>query len=304
MFGALRGRIQKGFPVFIDNPTVPTQLEVVLDLLHAMRQKKAPAEAVKTLLQPKGLPDLSASSKQAALHLHAARELQLMMPDQYGDLRLTYPIRDGRPSAREAIIDAVDRLVLTSAAIEPWFGRFYGYMIARNDDGIPSDSVGRRDLCTEFNSVLPGHIERTNPINDTKLGQYVRWYTYIGLGWRDPSNRFIPDPTERFRRALPNIFCDSTRLDAAPFMASVARACPELDGGALFVEAAADHNPADRVCSRALAAALCNLHDNGLIRLDCPKDSQGWSLERGGVVRDAATLQSDRFDRVLLSSNR
>jgi hypothetical protein len=291
--------------VFIDNPTIPTQLEVVVDLLHAIRHKSASSESVKSLLQPKGLPDLSASSNQAALHLNGAKELRLATEDDAGHLRLTFAIRDGKPAAREAIVSAFDDVVLSCPDVEPWFGRFYGFAIAQDDDWIPPDSAARKDLCTRFNEALLGHIERANPLNDTKLGHYLRWYPYVGMGWRDPARCFIPDPTERLRRALPKVFGDAWRLDAAPFMSALALACPELDGGALFMDAAADRfNPAARVCTRALAVALRNLHDENVVRLECPKDSVGWSLERGGSVRDQQALQSDRFDRVVLLSNR
>ena len=291
--------------MFIDNPTVPTQLEVVLDLLHSIRQKSAPADSIRTLLQPKGLPDLTAFSNQAALQLNAARELKLIAQDNEGHLRLTYSIREGKPSAKEAIISAVDHLVLASAEVEPWFGRLYGYVISRDFGEIPSDSSARKDLCTQFNNALPRGVERVNQLNDTKLPHYLRWYCYAGMGWRDPSKCFVPDPTERVRRALPAIFDGARQIDAATFMSSLGQACPELDGGALFMDTAKDHfNMADRVCTRALAVVLRNLHDEGAIQLDCPKDSHGWSLERGGIVRDQQNLQSDRFDRVELQSTR
>lgn len=291
--------------MFIDKPTIPTQLEVVVDLLHAIRHKNASSDSVKSLLQPKGLPGLSESSNQAALHLHGAKELRLAAEDGAGHLRLTFAIRDGKPSAREAIIKAFDDVVLSCSDVEPWFGRLYGFTIAQEDDWIPPDNPARKDLCTRFNDALLGHIERTNPLNDTKLNHYLRWYPYAGMGWRDPAKRFIPDPTERLRRALPKVFGDASRLDASPFMAAVALACPELDGGALFMDAAAGlFDPAARVCTRALAVALRNLHDEEMVRLECPKDSIGWSLERGGSVRDQQSLQSDRFDRVVLLRNR
>jgi len=286
--------------VFIDNPTIPTQLEVVLDQLHAIRQKSATAHSVKTLLQPSGLPDVNENSSQAALHLRAARELGLAAEDADGHLRLTYPIREGKPSAKVAIIDAFDRHVLSSPDLEPWFGRIYSYVICRGETGIPSEGGLRKTLCEQFNNALPARIERTNPLNDTKLGQYVRWFTYVGLGWRDPSKRFIPDPTDRLLRSLPAIFESSRQMEAGAFMSAMALACPELDGGALFLDAADDqYRASDRVCTGALAMALRNLHDEEVIQLDCPKDSQGWSLERAGNVRDQHTLQSDRFDRVL-----
>lgn len=290
--------------MFIDNPTVPTQLEVVVDLLHAIRQKNASVESVRTLLQPKGLPDLSATSNQAAHQLSAAKELKLAAPDGDGNLRLTYSIRDGRPSSREAIIKAFDDMVLSSPEVEPWFGRFYGFVIAQKDDWIPSEGAARQDLLKRFHDALAGHIERANPLNDTKLSHYLRWYTYVGMGWRDPAKRFIPDPTERLRRALPKIFGNTRRHDAAPFMTALLAACPELDGGALFMDAVGGYDRGARECTRALAVAMRNLHDEGVIRLECPKDSVGWSLERGGSVRDQQHLKSDRFDRVVLLANR
>lgn len=291
--------------MFIDNPTVPTQLEVVLDLLHALRNKTAPSESVKMLLQPTGLPGLNLKRDQSTSHLHAGKQLGLIEQDSDGNQRLTYAIRDGHPSARIAIIKAFDDVVLSSAEVEPWFGRLYSYVITSNEDWIPPEGAARMDLSTRFHAALPGHIERTNQLNDTKLRHYVRWYTYAGMGWRDPAKRLIPDPTERLRRSLPKIFADARRLDAAPFMTSLALACPELDGGSLFMDATADrYSLADRVCTRALSFALRNLHDEGVIQLDCPRDSQGWSLEKGGTVRDQQFLQSDRFDRVTLLSKR
>jgi hypothetical protein len=290
--------------VFIDNPTVPIQLETLLDVLYEIRQKTATSDTLKSLLQPKGLPDVSTGSSQATNQLHGAKDLQLVTQEESGDIRLTYSIRDGKPTAKEAILSAFDRRVLTSPEVEPWFGRLYGYVIVR-DGTISSEGNARQDLCTEFNEALPNGIERGNQLNSTKLAHYLRWYSYAGMGWNDPSKRFILDPTERLLRVLPSIFIGIQRVDAASFMSSLAQVCPELDGGALFKDMSSDlYNPADRVCTQALAMALRNLHDDGIIQLDCPRDSQGWSLEKGGTVLNHESLQSDRFDSVMLISDR
>jgi hypothetical protein len=290
--------------VFIDNPSVPIQLETLLDVLYELRQKTATSETVKSLLQPKGLPDVSSGSAHAANQLSAAKELQLVKQEEGGDFRLAYSIRDGKPSAKEAILEAFDRRVLSSPDVEPWFGRLYSYVIARNGF-IPEEKNERDNLCSEFNNALPAEIERKNQLNSTKLSHYLRWYSYTGMGWYDPSKRFILDPTLRLIRALPILFNGSERLDSAPFMSSLAQICPELDGGALFRDMSSDiYNPTNRLCTHALAIALRNLHDDEIIQLDCPKDSQGWSLENGGTVLNQATLQSDRFDRVTLVSPR
>lgn len=290
--------------MFIDNPSVPIQLETLLDILYELRQKTATSDTVKSLLQPKGLPDVSTSSSHAGNQLHAAKELQLVTQEEGGDIRLTYSIRDGKPTAKEAILGAFDRRVLSSPEVEPWFGRLYSYVIARNSF-IPEERSARENLCTEFNDALPADIERGNQLNSTKLSHYLRWYTYSGMGWYDPSKRFILDPTVRLLRILPMLFNGVQRLDATPFMLSLAQICPELDGGALFRDMSPDlYNPADRVCTQAVAIALRNLHDEEIIQLDCPKDSQGWSLENGGTVLNQETLHSDRFDRVSLVSVR
>lgn len=286
--------------MFIDNPSVPIQLETLLDVLYELRQKTATSETVKSLLQPKGLPDVSSGSAHAANQLSAAKELQLVKQEEGGDFRLAYSIRDAKPSAKEAILEAFDRRVLSSPDVEPWFGRLYSYVIARNGF-IPEEKNERDNLCSEFNNALPAEIERKNQLNSTKLSHYLRWYSYTGMGWYDPSKRFILDPTLRLIRALPMLFNGSQRLDSAPFMSSLAQTCPELDGGALFRDmSSAIYNPTNRLCTHALAIALRNLHDDEIIQLDCPKDSQGWSLENGGTVLNQATLQSDRFDRVTL----
>ncbi len=290
--------------MFIDNPSVPIQLETLLDVLYELRQKTATSDIVRSLLQPKGLPDVSASSSHATNQIHAAKELQLVAVEEGGDIRLTYSIREGKPSAKEAILGAFDGRVLASPEVEPWFGRLYGFVIVRNGF-IPEEKTARDNLCSEFNESLPTDIERGNQLNSTKLSHYLRWYAYSGMGWYDPSKRFILDPTMRLLRVLPKLFNGESRLDASPFMTLLSQFCPELDGGALFKDMSSDlYNPSNRICTKAVAIALRNLHDEGVIELDCPKDSQGWSLENGGTVLDQLSLQSDRFDRVTLVSSR
>lgn len=286
--------------MFIDNPTVPIQLETLLDVLFEMRLKSANSETIKSLLQPKGLPDVPTNRLQATNQLNGAKELELINMEEGGDIRLSYVIRDGKPTPKEAILEAFERRVLGSPDVEPWFGRLYSYVIAR-EGAIPSEGVARQILSTEFNNSLPTDIERGNQLNSTKLGQYLRWYSYVGLGWYDPSKRFILDPTERLRRSLPSIFNGASSLDAALFMTSLARTCPELDGGSLFKEVtSSNYDSLDRVCTKSLAMALLNLHDDGHVELSRPVDSEGWSLEKGGAVSN--NLQSHRFYRVALPS--
>lgn len=177
-----------------------------------------------------------------------------------------------------------------------YFALFYSYLITQEDDTAPVGAAGDR-WAHNFNTALYGRPEgKSNPFNRDKYRGLRRWMRYAGLGWHDAQDTFIPNPYYRLRRSLQEIFNGKKRLDSDVFMANLAQMCPELDGGAIFREA----NPGldlNRTCTRALAVALRDLHDNRAIKLSCPADSRGWSLIRAGVIRNPSEgLHSDSFD--------
>jgi hypothetical protein len=284
--------------MFTDNPTIPAQLEVVLDVVHAMRSRKANAEALRQLIQPKGLADLTDSSKQLAHHLAAAEELGLVQVDEEKDVRLTYTVR-GEHQARAAILAAFDRVALADASVEKWAGRFYAYLIV-NDD-VSLTTTGEAELFVgRFMSDLAAGVDRGNPMNLVKYGALMRWYPYVGLGWFNPAGGFVPDPTERLRRSLATIWGKERKLEADEFLDRLGRACPELDGGALFSEATSGaYSPTARQCTQALATALRRLHEEGALILRCPADSKGWGLDRAGSspVSGEASTRMDSIER-------
>jgi len=282
--------------MFTDSPTIPTQLEVLLDVVHAMRQRRASPETLQQLIQPKGLPDLTAKSAQLSNHLSAARELELVKIDNNNnDVRLSYAVY-GEHQPKDAIVHAFDRIALADDRVERWAGRFYAYLIMQENDTIQTDEA--KALADRFMADLPSTIERGNPMNDTKYRYLERWYVYVGLGWNDPAGAFTPDPTERLRRALPTVWGRDRMLDADQFLERVGQACPELDGGSLFDEVNVGvYSPSARRCTQALATALRRLHDEGNIRLHCPADSKGWGLEKAGSS-PVAGESSNRFNSV------
>jgi hypothetical protein len=282
--------------MFTDNPTIPVQLETLLDVLHTMKGRKATRDAIIQLLQPRGLTDLTAGSKQAAHHLHAATELELISAAEDESLRLTYR-QTGQQDAKSAILAAFDKVALGSANVEFWAGRFYGFLIGREEASFATDPGVTARLTAEFMDGLAPHIDRGNPMNPDKFRALMRWYPYVGLGWIDPAGAFAPDPTVRLARTLPSIWQRERNLDADVFMERLARACPELDGGTLFLEGRGGRGLEGRVCTQALATALRSLHASGSIRLHCPADSQGWHLERAGAG-PVPGEQSNRFSRV------
>lgn len=285
------------FPLemFTDSPTIPTQLEVLLDVVHALRHRKASPNTLGQLIQPKGLPDLKSSSSQMANHLFAARELELVAADADNDIRLTYSVR-GEHQPRRAILAAFDRIALADDRVEKWAGRFYAYLIVQDNDTLRRDQARAR--ADRFMADLPSTVDKGNPMNDTKYRALERWYVYVGLGWTDPDDVFTPDPTERLRRALPAIWGEDRKLGADQFMDRVAQACPELDGGALFSEVTTHaYSPSARRCTQALAGALRRLHEEGEFTLHCPFDNKGWSLEKAGIG-PVPGQASSRFDSV------
>lgn len=282
--------------MFTDNPTIPAQLEVLLDVVYTMRQRKASAESLRQMIQPDKLPDLTPSSRQFANHLSAALELKLVKEDHNKDIRLAYNVR-GEHEVKPVILGAFDRIALADARVEKWAGRFYAYLIVQDDDTIADTEKGEV-LANRFMADLPSSVDQGNPMNKDKYRALERWYRYVGLGWTDPSGAFIPDPTERLRRVLPLIWQKDRSLEGVEFLDRLSRVCPELDGGALFREVTSGiYVPSHLQCTQALAAGLRRLHEERLLRLHCPADSKGWSLEKAGLspVQGEA---SNRFNEV------
>jgi len=202
-------------------------------------------------------------------------------------------------SARMILLSALDERVLGAVDVEPWFAKFYSYLITKELDFAAPGGAGAQ-WADNFNRDLYGDRPSQDPFNKDKYTGLRRWFRYAGLGWHDFKDNFIPCPYERLTRKLAEIFGKSKKLDANSFMERLASQCPELDGGEIFNKANPNYQN-ERKCTRALSSALRDLHDDRIIRLVCPADSRGWNLERAGSVRNLAQeLYSDVFDYVEL----
>lgn len=282
--------------MFSDSPATPTRLEVLVELVWEMRQRKLDREAIRKLLQPKGLPDLTPKSNQAMDTLAAARELGVVTEDDNGNIRPAWNTRKTF-SPNLVVLAALDEKVLGATDIEPYLALFYSYLITKEDDTAPPGDAGEK-WSHDFNRDLYGGRPegRTNPFNKVKYKGLRAWMRYAGLGWHDAQDVFVPNPYHRLRRSMGDIFGGKKKLDSDAFMFNLARSCPELDGGAIFCEANRGLD-LHRTCTRALAVALRDLHDSRVIKLTCPADSRGWSLIRAGVIRNPQEgLHSDSFD--------
>jgi hypothetical protein len=122
---------------------------------------------------------------------------------------------------------------------------------------------------------------------------------YMGLGWYDPSGVFQPNPYFRLQRSLRTIFGKTKRLSIDEFMSRLASACPELDGGDIFKRSNKQYDTQARNCTLGLSHALVDLHLDDYIKLFCPQDSRGWSVESAEPPSEEA-LKSGRIATVEL----
>jgi len=290
--------------MFIDYPTIPAQLEVLLDVLYVMRDKKTDNEALKKIIQPKGLPGLTDSSAQIKNHIKAAMELDLIELDDSKNYRLKNKKSSRDYIAKVEVLKAFDQKVLSNTTLDAWTARVYSYLILKEDDIGPIGSNEQELFAKEFMASLSTSIEKTDPMNNVKYPGVIKWYCYSGMGWLDPSGAFVPDPTLRLKRVMHSVWQNDRNLDVETFISRVARTCPELDGGVIFQEVSqGSYNASEKTFTRALATALWRLHDENEIRLVCPNDTGGWHLTRAGTgkVRGQASnrvLNVEKLERV------
>lgn len=276
--------------MFTDSTATPARVELLLEVIRSMAGRKLDAQTVKELLQPSGLPDFSGKYQQSGDILSAARELGLIVEEGDGQLKPSRQ-RDGR-TAREVVLDAIDERVLYNDSVEPWFALFYAYILGRNE--VARSGEGDR-WESEFNRDLFGGQTVSNRFNKTKYVGLRRWLRFSGLGWHDSADAFVPNPYERLARALPRIFKEKKRLEADEFMSALSAVCPELDGGWIFMKANPAHDTKARRCTTGLSHALVDLHLDGIIDINCPIDSDGWSIAAGAPPYDGKSIKSDRF---------
>jgi hypothetical protein len=143
--------------MFTDNPTIPAQLETLLDVVELMRERVLDKESLRSLIQPKGLPGISETSKQVNAHISAAQDLQLIIYDENQNLRPNYLVTE-KISTKDRIIAAFDKIALGNADIEFWAGRFYAYILISNPDWIDSGTEAQGRWIANFNDSLPGNI--------------------------------------------------------------------------------------------------------------------------------------------------
>lgn len=281
--------------MFTDSEATPARVEMLLELVRSMSARKLDTATIRQLLQPAGLPDVTSKSDQAGKMIAAARDLDLI-EDQAGGMIRASRTRDNR-SARTAVVEAIDERVLRDDKVEPWFALFYAFLLGRDESAAAGPEAATR-WEARFERELFGGTKQINRFNDTKYRGLRRWFRYSGLGWHDGDDRFHPDPYERVVRQLPAIFNQGPDLPIDGFMERLSEHCPELDGGHLFLRANPNWDRSARTITLGLSHALVDLHLDGILVLNCPLDSDGWSIAKAAPPRDGRHLKSDRVSGV------
>lgn len=285
--------------MFTDTEATPARVEMLLDVVRSMSDRKLDASVIKQLLQPAGLPGLTGKSDQASSILAAARELELIQDQSDGMIRPARS-RDARPP-RGAVLDAIDEKVLADDRVEPWFAMFYAFLLGRDASAAAGPAAALQWEARFENEVFGGRTQ-PNRFNESKYRGLRRWFRYCGLGWHDGDDRFHPNPYERLARRLPLIFGKQRDLPIDDFMDRLSEFCPELDGGHLYLKSNSGWDRSARSLSQGLSHGLVDLHGDGLLILNCPLDSDGWSLAKAAPPRDGANMKSDRVSSIRLGT--
>lgn len=287
--------------MFTDQPVTPARVETLLNLMREFSDRKITREILYDLLQPEGLPDQNPGKDQARNTVSATLELGLVEEGVDKKLKTTFKTNDKRDS-RRILLDTLDEKVLGNTDIEPYFALFYSYLLALDFDGVRDQTAD--DWVFAFQSRVFGDERPSNPFNKAKLTGLNRWLGFTGLGWYDMSGVFQPNPYKRLLRRLPSIFYKDKKLTSEIFMQRLAKHCPELDGGRIFLQIFREqsYDASAKNCTLGLSHALIELHQNKKIRLICPQDSRGWSMKSADPPSGDG-LESDRIDSIEFLEN-
>jgi len=288
--------------MFTDGPATPTRVEVLIEVLQNMGNRKYDRQSLYELLQPEGIPGLNLRREQARETLKAAEELGLLSEERE-DGRIKLKVSSGtRPDASDILLNAIDERVLSRTDVEYYFALFYSYLLGANKKGGTYQRP--EDWERDFNRDVYGNSPPSNKFNKDKYTGLQRWMSYAGLGWYDSDGVFQPNPYGRVRRCLNRVFAKQDDLSGDKFMERLAAECPELDGGGIFIRANPKYSLSNKTCTLGLSHALIDLHMDGILRLHCPRDSHGWSIASADPPYDNRYIKSDRIDHVELKKKR
>jgi hypothetical protein len=280
--------------MFTDGPVVPLHVESVLSFLKSTSKKKFTREDVRNCFQPNPVTIKQDQSNGA---IKALIELNLIKESEEKHLELLNSAK-GKVDGKTTLLKAMDELILGGTEVEYYFALFYSYLLGLNSSGIKHGTTLSARWSMDFNRDVFENKEIPNQFNKEKYTGLMRWFVYTGLGWSDQSGLFNCNPYSRIVRSLRSVFTSKKKLDSEEFFQRLAETFPELDGGKVFLQANKAYDHGAKQCTLGLSHALIDLHLDGIIKLHCPKDSDGWSIALASPPNDGKTLVSDRISQV------
>src|SRR5262245_22505536 len=105
--------------MFTDQPVTPTRVEILMDLMRGLANRRVNRAMLMQLLQPEGLPNFDTKKRdQSQQTIKAALELNILAEDADGALKLTVERKDKR-TAKQILLNAFDEFVLADTEVEP-----------------------------------------------------------------------------------------------------------------------------------------------------------------------------------------
>jgi hypothetical protein len=196
--------------------------------------------------------------------------------------RNQYRLKKDLPNSLDGFADLVhSRLVAAdSNAADSVMFEAYGAVVALTEKHGGTGWAGRTrtDVAADIDHALRPVETRDGErrFNDTKYAPWVRWMTFLGLGYEAPMaggrTAFYPYPAERLSRefsALGDDLPPKREHEADLVLPFLSRRMPYLDGGRWF-QAAAERLAVSlppQSLTRVLSGALRDLHDDGRLLL-------------------------------------
>ena len=259
----------------MDQTATSNRLETLAKILTAKHMPILDEATLNYLLAPKSLPEFESS--QSKNIISAGKEIGLI--SYVENSKTIKKLSSNGKTAKEFLIEYLDKKVLSEIAVEPYFAKFYSYALLRQIP-LTNNLEANGELAERAREDVVG-FEGNNRFNDTKLGKYLPWYFYLGLTQVNKKSSPVTSetyPYERIKRKLKDIFTTSKKLPVDVFMEHLGNSCPELDNGEIFYSVNSNQSSGERTITLGVSNVLIELHMNGHIVLDCPLDSDGWNF--------------------------
>lgn len=217
-------------------------------------------------------PALAADATGAAgaLGLFERAGSQVRLPDGERPLTPSQLADRAHDVLCQAKADDADRVILEA----------YAWLVAtsaqRQDINWMFD-VGQKEFADMVDAGLIGDDKGGRLMNSTKITPWRRWLRFLGLGAPMPDGTIdFPTPATRIALELKRAGVrEGTTLPAEEFLWLLARRCPYLDRGRLFVQACEriGFTPPPRGLSALLSCGLRDLQADGVISLNLSGDA-------------------------------